>query len=244
MNLGAVGILNWTLSLMVMLLLVLLICVGIGDSMHIISEFQGSAEPGLCPPGGDRQGTCPGRHSLPAHQFNHCRRLFILSSALIKPIKEMGIYAAIGVIMALILSLVIVPIVFSSGKNRIKDKSKSDQRNDIFDRMLEGIASFNLKYPWAILGLFIFLSIISIFGYSLVQVETDFMKSISTDVPVRQAYDYVDFHMGGSMSLEVMLDTGKKDGVKKIGFLKQMEALQNYIDRHPLTCKTTRKILT
>ena len=76
------------------------------------------------------------------------------------------------------------------------------------------------------------------------EVETNSIEFVSTDVPIRQAYDYVDSHMGGSMSMEVMLDTGKKDGIKEIKFLKDMETLQNYIDRHPLTSKTSSVIDT
>jgi predicted RND superfamily exporter protein len=45
--------------------------------------------------------------------------------------------------------------------------------------------------------------------------------------------------MGGSMAMEIMLDTGKKDGIKEIEFLSKMEALQNHIDKHPLTWKTS-----
>ena len=241
-TLGTVGALNWKLSMMVMMLPVLLICVGIGDSMHIISEFQDHKNQGH-----SRKEAIIKTLSMVGipcllTSLTTAAGFLSFQAALIKPIREMGIYAAIGVIMALILSLVIVPIVFSFGKNRSKNKDGSDHRNDLFDRMLGGIASFNIKHSWAIIVLFVFLSIISIFGYSLVQIETDFMKSISTDVPIREAYDYVDSRMGGSMSLEVMLDTGKKDGVKEIGFLKQMESLQNYIDSHPLTYKTTSVI--
>ncbi len=44
--------------------------------------------------------------------------------------------------------------------------------------------------------------------------------------------------------MEVMLDTGKKDGIKDIKFLNQMETLQNQIDKHPLTWKTSSVIDT
>ena len=81
-------------------------------------------------------------------------------------------------------------------------------------------------------------------GYRLIEVETNSIEFASTDLPVRQAYDYMDSHMGGSMSMEVMLDTGKKDGIKDIKFLSQMEALQSYTDKHPLISKTTSVIDT
>ena len=256
-TLGLVGILDWTLSLMVAMLPIFLICVGIGDSMHIIAETQDQQDRGLARK--DAIVKALALVGIPCLLTSLTTAAGFLSfwGTVIKPIKEMGVYAAIGVVMAFLLSLIIVPAVFSFGKNKKKgiepegvfnpegEKKKSpDYRNDIFDRALKRIALLNLKYPWAILGIFILLTALSVFGYRLIEVETNSIEFVSTDLPVRQAYDYVDSHMGGSMSMEVMLDTGKKDGIKEIKFLKDMETLQNYIDRHPLTSKTSSVIDT
>ena len=97
----------------------------------------------------------------------------------------------------------------------------------------------NTRYPKAIIGIFIGLTLLSVYGYSRIEVETNSMKGLSADLPLRQAYDYIDSKMGGSMAIEMMLDTGRKDGVKDIIFLKELEQLQNHIDKHPLTMKTT-----
>ncbi len=245
-TLGLVGILDWTLNLMAIMLPTLLICVGIGDSIHIISEFQDQQDRGLA----RRQAIVKalalvGTPCLLTSLTTAAGFLSFLGTT-IKPIREMGVYAAIGVVVALVISLIIVPIIFSFGKDKQKldEKEMSVTRNDIFDRVFNHIAFLNLKYPGTILTIFILLIIISLFGYSLVEVETNIVKSISTGIKIRQAHDYVDSHMGGSMAVEIMLDTTKKDGVKDLGFLKQMEVLQNHIDKHLLTCKTSSVIDT
>ena len=256
-TLGLVGILDWTLSLMVAMLPIFLICVGIGDSMHIIAETQDQQDRGLARK--DAIVKALALVGIPCLLTSVTTAAGFLSflGTVLKPIRQLGVYAAIGVIMAFLLSLIMVPAVFSFGKNKKKgiepegvsnpegEKKKSpDYRNDIFDRALKRIALLNLKYPWAILGIFILMAALSVFGYRLIEVETNSIEFASTDLPVRQAYDYVDSHMGGSMSMEVMLDTGKKDGIKEIEFLRDMETLQNYIDRHPLTSKTSSVIDT
>jgi hydrophobe/amphiphile efflux-3 (HAE3) family protein len=239
-TLGLVGALGWTLSMMVIMLPTLLICVGIGDSMHIIAEMQDQQYHGL-----DRREAIVKAVAIvgiPCLLTSLTTAAGFLSfmGTVVKNIREMGIYAAIGVIMALVLSLIIVPIIFSFGKKRkkVEKKINSEGRKDIFDQALKRIIFLNLKYSKAILAIFIVLIIISVFGYSLIEVESNSIKSLSTDVPVRRAYDYVDSHMGGSMAVEIMLDAGNKDGIKEIGFLRQTESLQNYIDKHPLTWKT------
>jgi hypothetical protein len=69
-------------------------------------------------------------------------------------------------------------------------------------------------------------------------VESNTAKMLSQKLPLRQAYDFIDERMGGSMSMEIMLDTGKTDGVKEPAFLRKMDALQDFADNHPLVTKT------
>ena len=240
-TLGLVGIIGWTLNMMVILLPVLLICVGIGDSMHIVAETQDQMDHGH-----DRKEAIVKALTLVG---TPCLLTSLTTAAgftsflgtVVKPVRKMGVYAAVGVIMAFVLSLIIVPIVFSFGKDKKKAKGgkKSHERNDFFDRILDKVFRINTRYPKPIIGIFVGLTLFSLYGYSKIEVETNSMKGLSTDLPLRQAYDYIDSKMGGSMAIEMMLDTGRKDGVKDIAFLRQLGILQNHIDKHPLTMKTT-----
>lgn len=237
---GAIGILGMNLSGMSGILPALLICVCIGDSMHIIAETQDHQRSGL----GQRESIVKALALVgtPCLLTSLTTGVGFISflSAHIKPMQDMGVHAAIGVIMAFLLSVIIVPIFFSFGRDKKKKEEKeSIIKTDIFDKMLGNIASLNIRYPKTILGIFIALIVVSIAGYSLVEVETNWVKRLKAKHPTRQAHEYVDSHMGGSMSIEIMLDTGKKDGVKDPGFLQKVEALQNHIDKHPLTRKTT-----
>ena len=237
-TMGVIGILGWTLNMLVIIIPTLLIAVGIGDSMHVIAEFQDQQQRGL----GRKEAitttlSLVGLPCLLTTLTTAAAFLSFLATA-IKPIREMGVYAAIGVIMALVLSLVLVPVFFSFGKEKAAPQNSSTNRNDLFDRILGWIALVNIKHPRAIFGIFLVLTLLSAGGYLLVKVESNTIKMFSKDIPIRRAFDYVDSHMGGSMSVEIMVDTGKKDGVKDPSFLRQLESLQYYINKHPLSMKT------
>jgi hydrophobe/amphiphile efflux-3 (HAE3) family protein len=240
-TLGLVGIIGWTLNMMVILLPVLLICVGIGDSMHIIAETQDRMDHGH-----DRKEAIVKAFTMvgvPCFLTSLTTAAGFTSflGTVVKPVREMGVYAAIGVIMAFVVSLIIVPIIFSLGKDKKRPATgkESISRHDLFDRILDKVFRINTRYPKVIIGIFIGLTLFSVYGYLKIEVETNSMKGLSADLPLRQAYDYIDSKMGGSMAIEMMLDTGRKDGVKDITFLKELEQLQNHIDKHPLTMKTT-----
>ena len=239
---GMIGVMGLTLNLFIILVPTLLICVGIGDSMHFISEFHDQCIHGLK----RRQAVIEAvaRVGLPCLITSLTTAIGFLSflSARIKPFREMGVYAAIGVMAAFVLTLVLVPVFYSFGKDQVRLKKVSDSHRvhrDFLDLVLEKICRIVIGYPKTVLLMFICLSIVSVIGYQSVEVETNTAKMLSRKLPIRQAYDYVDDRMGGSMSLEVMLNTGKKDGVKDPAFLKQMDTFQQFMEDHPLTTKTS-----
>jgi hydrophobe/amphiphile efflux-3 (HAE3) family protein len=241
-TMGMIGVMGLTLNLFIILVPTLLICVGIGDSMHFISEFQDQCIHGLK----RRQAVIEAvaRVGLPCLITSLTTAIGFLSflSTRIKPFREMGIYAAIGVMAAFVLTLILVPVFYSFGKDQVRSRKISDSHrvhHDFWDRILEKICRIVIGYPKTVLLMFICLSIVSVIGYQSVEVETNTAKMLSRKLPIRQAYDYVDDRMGGSMSLEVMLNTGKKDGVKDPVFLKQMDTFQQFMEDHPLTTKTS-----
>ena len=241
-TMGTIGVMGLTLNLFVILVPTLLICVGIGDSMHFISEFHDQCLHGL----NRRQAVivAMARVGPPCLITSLTTAIGFLSflAAGIRPFREMGIYAAIGVMAAFVLTLVLFPVFYSFGKDPARFKKVSDSQRvyrDFWDRILEKTCQIVIGYPKILLFVFICLSIVSVVGYQLVEVETNTAKMLSKKLPIRQAYDYVDDRMGGSMSLEVMLNTGKKNGVKDPAFLEQMDAFQQFMEGHPLTTKTS-----
>jgi hypothetical protein len=235
-TLGMVGLLGWPLTLFVILLPILIVCASIGNAMHVIAEFQDQHAAGLT------------RHEaivralavvgMPCALTTLTTAVGFLSflGTQIKPIREMGVYMALGVTAAAVLSLTLVPIVLSFGKSMLPSTDDGPGR---FTRLLTSIARLNQRSPRTVLTLFLVLTAISLLGYLRVEVETNSVQDLSTQVPIRQASDYVDAHMGGAMSVELMLDTHRPDGVKDIAFLLSLEQLQQFLDQHPLTRKTS-----
>jgi hydrophobe/amphiphile efflux-3 (HAE3) family protein len=237
---GMIGFLGLGLNLFVIMVPVLLICVGIGDSMHVIAEFDDQRRQGL------------GRHpslirtlglvGLPCLLTSLTTAAGFLSflSAGIKPFREMGLYCTVGVMVAVLLTYVLVPILYSWDDRR-DEKSTSPgatPRKDLFDRLLAGVHRVVMRRPRQIVTAFLGLSAVSVIGYARVEVESNFIEIFSEKVPIRQSYDRVDDRMGGTMSVEMLLDAKGTDGITDPDFLKRMDTLDRFVSDHPLTTKT------
>ena len=240
-TIGAIGLMGFTLNMMIVILPSLLICVGIGDSMHFIAEYQDQCDKGLA----RRKAMLKtfAMVGLPCLLTTLTTMGAFLSflTVRIKPFRELGLYASVGVVTALVLTFILVPFFYSFGmKKNVRAANPGSQKNrhDLFDRLLTRVHRIVTAGPGWVVAFFVILALVSIAGALNIQVESNTAKMLSQKLPLRQAYDFIDERMGGSMSMEIMLDTGKTDGVKEPAFLRKMDALQNFADKHPLVTKT------
>ncbi|MEE8311548.1 MAG: MMPL family transporter, partial [Candidatus Binatia bacterium] len=274
---------GFTLNIFVVMLPVLLICVGIGDSMHLIAELHDQRDHGCAPRSSIVRAM--GVVGLPCllTSLTTAAGFLAFTTARIRPFREMGIYAATGVLLALVLTYLLVPILYGSAVGREADDGTEpgeapgnapddarggamvaqraagaatkpgeatgpaqlprpvphSGRNDPFDRLLAGIARIVIGRPRAVIAVFAGLTVAAAFGMTRVEVESATVQMLSTDVPIRRAYDFIDERMGSSMSVEILLDTGTENGINDPVFLQRMDELDAFIRAHPLTATTS-----
>ncbi len=246
---GAIAMFGFKLNVTVIMIPVLLICVGIGDSLHVIAEFQ------------DQQRRGHGRREALSRAMALAGWPCVLTSittavgflsfitADVRPFQDMGIYASLGVVLAVVLTFILVPALYFWGPDHPKSMCSGVEgavnatgekyRRDVFDRLLRASAELVAKHPRALVVIFCSVFAVSAIGLRDLQVESNAIKMFSPGVPIRHAYDWIDAHMGGSMSLEIVLDTGRPDGALDPEFLKDMEALDQFLVEHRFVTKTT-----
>ena len=254
-TLGMIQVLGFTLNLFIILIPTLLICVCIGDSMHIIATYNQHCREGLGAVAALRQAMSETGMPCLLTSLTTAAGFLGFCAADIQPFREMGVYASVGALMAYILSILVVLLLYSTERDKAPSAPTPGMPGaparttspstpirigtpDIFDRFLGRVYLINVRYPKVLLALFVVLLGVSVYGYTLVEVETGTARMLSKSLPLRQAYDFVDERMGGSMSVEIMLDTGRENGVKSQAFLRGLERLQQHLDVSPLVTKT------
>lgn len=236
-TLGFIGLSGIPISMMILMLPVLLICVGIGDSLHFLAEYQRKLKQGFA----RRQAIVETLLIVTAPclltTVTTAAGFLAFAATDIQPLRDMGYFSAIGVCVALLISLTLAPILvsFSFKTNTSPEQTDNDDR---FTRVLAVLASIATSRPKTVVLVFALVAVVSTVGYARVQVETNTIQALAEEVPLRQAYDYVDQNMGGTMALEVVMDPGRSDGVKDPRFMEKVEAFQQYAQAHPLVWKS------
>lgn len=240
-TLGLVGALGWPLIMLAVMLPTLLVCVGVSDSMHLIADFQHQMRNGQ--ERGDAVKQSLLLVSKPVLFTSITTAVGFLSfiGVPVKPLGELGIYAAVGVMFGLLLSLTLGPVLLSFGRPRASGKkTAAGGRESVpyLTRITLLLARFSVRYAKTVVLGFVLVTIAAVVGMGQVEVETDTISSLDADQPIRLAYDTVDQRMGGSMTLELMLTSPYPDGVKDARFVRQMEQLQRFIDGQEVVTRT------
>lgn len=236
-TLGTIGLLGFDLDLMIIGLPVLLVCVGIGDAMHAIADFNEKFKNGH-----SRKEAlihCFGDVGLPCllTSLTTAIGFFAFSSAPIKPFLQMGMYLPAGVIYAFVLTLVLVPAIYSFGKNTPSKPKRLPILPPITPKILNKMGRLTTNRPGTTCAIFSCLLALGVAGAFLVQVESNPTKFLTKRVQLRQDVDYVDSRLGGSTGLELVVDTQEADGIKKLATLVGMEKLSEEIKKDPLVNK-------
>ena len=239
-TMAIVASLGFRLNLLVIMVPSLLLCVGIGDSMHIVADLQRRMHSGQYRLVALNDTLAAVTRPLILTSVTTATGFLAFLGTDLVPLQQLGIQAATGVFIALLLTYIFAIPLLSFGRERKPDNAVSSSRQpDIFEHLLVKTADFVINNKTLITALFGAVIVFNMVGMSKLIVETNTIQDLPKEHPLRSAYDYVDSRMGGSMSIEFVLDTKQPDGIKNLEVLRHAEDLQQYLNSHPRVTQTS-----
>ncbi len=218
-TIGSMALLGYPITSMTQILPSLLLAVAIGDSIHILSIFYHKYDES-----GDKNFSIAyaiGHSGLAVvmTSFTTAASLLSFSISDIAPVAALGIFSAIGVTMALILTLVFIPILLSL----LPMKHKPQDEDSFLDRFTINIANFSINYYRSIITSALAVIVISLILAAQMQFSHNPLHWFKENNSVRINTETIDKELRGSISIEVVLDTGKENGVYNPEFLNAIE---------------------
>ncbi len=200
-----------------------LLAVGVGTSVHILAIFYHQFDQT-----GDKRKAIAfalSHSGLAVIMTNvtTASGLMSFSTADVAPIADIGVFAGIGVLLAFVYTLILIPAFLSLIPLKPRKHSQGYKRSSLMDRFLNAVSSFSTRRPWPILV----IGGIIILGSFAFAIQLKFSHHVlgwfPEDNSVRVATKTIDTQLRGSVSLEVIIDTGKENGLYDPGFLKRLD---------------------
>ncbi|SEO97595.1 efflux RND transporter permease subunit [Aquisalimonas asiatica] len=156
--------------------------------------------------------------------------LLTLTLSPIRPVAAFGLVSAVGILLAVLLVLYVVPGILARWDRRDWHQGAGGHTINRVTRALSALAIRRAGWVVAITLLILAAGLPQI---RHVMVETDLYAFFKEDHPVIQATREVETSLSGVMPLEVVFDTGEYDGATDPALLADLKSLQDRLDARP-----------
>jgi uncharacterized protein len=207
-----------------------LLAVGVGAAVHVLSLVFQELRVGAS------------REDAIVHAFEHSGLAIVMTSlttaaglasffaAKIAPIADLGLFSAIGVMLSLFYTIVLLPALLSIIPIRAKSGEAASKKNRI-DILLEWLADFSTTRPGLILVVSIIIAVAALSGAAQLRFSHDPLIWLPEDSGVRQATEVIDDRLKGSVALEVIVDTGRENGLHDRNVLLALDRLSSKLEK-------------
>ncbi len=197
-----------------------LIVVGISDSIHILTVFYKKLEQYQDKKRAIIEALGHSSLAITLTTFTTAIGLSAFTLSDVAVISQLSIYTTIGVIIALVLTIVLLPalIAILPIKNGTISNKEKPSTDDSLDYLFDRITIIVLHHAHKIVYGFLILSIISVI-FSL-QLRSSYfpLKWLSEDNTLRVATELIDKEMKGSVLLEILIKTNTENKLYSTDF--------------------------
>jgi len=150
--------------------------------------------------------------------------LLSFSTASIAPIADLGVFAALGVMIALVNTLVLLPAILSILPIK-PAKEAALKKSKIMDRLLLATADFTFYHAKKIVAVGAVIVVVFVYFASSVEFKHDPLSWQPDDSPIKISTYRVDHELRGSVTMEVIIDTKKENGLYNSELLTKIDNL-------------------
>lgn len=211
----------------------ILLCVGIADSVHMISKYDDSREAGL----NKRKSIIEMLKTLGSATFLTSVTTAIgfasLISSSVVPMKRFGIYTAAGVLIAYLITIAFLPAAIKlTKKKRIVDEKSSGFYPRIH-KLLKKLAVFTRLSYGKIIIAGILITIFFGIGLRNLDVNGKVFDDISEDTQLMQDSRFFTENISPQFPLEFVIDSGSPDSAITAIMMSKAAELDSVLQSYP-----------
>lgn len=227
-TLGIIGLSNVTMTMMINIVVILNLTVGISSAVHILSGYKyfhvTMEKRDALKKTYEKSGV-----SIMLATLTTLAGMMSLVVVPIVPIRNFAVAASFGILFAYIGTIFLLPSLLTFWAPGVsKNKETGEKMQGLFERQIQRFVSFIIRTtgdkPKAVIAIFSVIMLLSLTGYPRVTVDTNFIQSVKSGFGFKETFETLDQHFGGTTNVEVVINTGKNDGLKDVKLLAAMDA--------------------
>lgn len=145
-----------------------------------------------------------------------------------QPIRDFGVFTAIGVLLAFIISIAFIPAIFMLLKKPVIVNAKRVQNQ--WERGLGKLFLWLCRNRKKVLLTYFFITLISIYGATKIQFDYFLMQDLSEEQPLMKEMRFFQKNFGGIRPFELAVIPKGERKLTDYEVMREMEKLENYLD--------------
>ncbi len=238
---GTLAWVGWDLNLLNVTLPALVVAVGVGDAVHILTEFYRLRHAGHSPPeaasGSVKVLFLPCLYT----SITTAVGFLTLTVTRLAPVTEYGIVAAIGVMVAFLLSVVTLPALLSFTHGHPTHTTRL-ANTGWAARLTQAMTPLTFRYKFLIVLIGGVVILISCGLLTQIQVDSSHKRFFRDNALVHEDLAYFEKVYGSSDTLEILINAESQFRLMDLDFLHQVLAFQQYLESLPSVSKATSEV--
>ncbi|NOQ65539.1 MAG: MMPL family transporter [Methyloprofundus sp.] len=143
------------------------------------------------------------------------------------PFRDLGNIVALGVMLALLLSLTLLPALMTILPVRVKPK------DDLDNSGMQVLARFVINHRKALLIVNTILAISLMSFIPRNEINDEFVKYFDESLEFRRAADFLSENLSGTYNIEVSIDSKSAGGINEPSFLVKIDQYKQWLEQQP-----------
>ncbi|MEQ6168139.1 MMPL family transporter [Ekhidna sp. MALMAid0563] len=153
---------------------------------------------------------------------------FVLATTQINVLVEFGIVAGINIMATFVVSIILIPGVFSLYKPPTQ-KHLKHLKFKMLDSVIRWLDDIVHELRPAIFAITIAVAAVSAYGLSQIKAVSYMVDDIPENSPLKKDLHFFEQNFSGIMPLEIIVDTGAKKGVQNLRNLRKIDEFESFI---------------
>jgi predicted RND superfamily exporter protein len=216
---------------------ILLVGIAVADSIHILSEYYEQS---------GQHSNLNQRQLVMKALLNMWRPVTlttltsmigffgVFASSYMPPMQSFGIYSMVGLLVAGVFSLVVLPaaqMFFKNTRSPAFQYSDGSPKPDIFAHFMKRFGALVLGHSGKILVVAGLIIGGGIYGALKLEVNESWIDNFRDEEAISLADEAINMHMDGSSNLDIVIETPNPEDLFKPENLRKIEALQLFLEQ-------------
>ncbi|UXI66008.1 efflux RND transporter permease subunit [Tahibacter amnicola] len=233
-TLGVTGLLGLTVTGFLILSILLILTVGVADSVHALTGYTRLRKSGIDHKNALRHAYKFAGVALLLTGFTNMTGTMALNITPVVPIQSFAIMSTLGILFALLLTFYLLPLLIDiwptvSKKKTVVATPEKKRFLDVLPRLtsaLDKVVPFVQRRPVAFITPFALVLAVSLYGATQVKIDSQILDQYPKDSTFTQSVKVADEHMMGAYAMVLYLDFKEDFALQDPDVLKAMDELQ------------------